>query len=366
MIKDTDHDVFRFTNRSGAPASGIVAWFDRELGEVVSVRVGWLGSPDRVRRHVEGNVLTVEWPDEIVSENQFIDLHVRVASGHPRPIAREWIECRADRSAVWNLTDPIPFEGPPTWVRLDEDEPTLQSPGRIKRYRRFFDEFEINTNVDLYALDDFRTYTDRVDDHERNYRAAAVRNALLDLDARLRARLGAKPQPLRLAGGHVEHLAMLQLRVIEGHFRNGAGDFDSDDFEAAVEAFANGELMRRSLPLNCEPDGHRFFFFAEYAFLALESGAGPAERWKEIVPAWVRSTEVFRITYGPGLETGTLAPTFGSYGPSERPDDWFVPADGLQRIREEFAAERQAPSFSLSDAFTKRAHRTFAGEITRS
>lgn len=95
----------------------------------------------------------------------------------------------------------------------------------------------------------------------------------------------------------IERLAAAQLALFElqDQFVDKNG-LDYDCIQKCFEMFANGEL--RTGPGKREPNGAFFFFFAEFATLAIDHGNKPGV-WKKLLETFVKCQEIFIEVYPP-------------------------------------------------------------------
>lgn len=139
-----------------------------------------------------------------------------------------------------------------------------------------------------------------------------------------RARGEALPRDGEALARDVRHLSDLLLRAVAGHLGPIDRDETAVEVAEAFEAFAAGELLLRGrgpegpIRLGGEPDSAFFFFWGEFAALALELEVdGPT--WERWLPALVGAQEVFLTAYRPpNRHDGAgraCAPVFGDYGP---------------------------------------------------
>ncbi len=111
----------------------------------------------------------------------------------------------------------------------------------------------------------------------------------------------------------VSHLSSMQMEIIREHYGDKNNDLVIHQIEYAFEKFANRDL-RINLPEfqgAGEPNGAQFFFFAEFAFLALEH---EIEEWRPLLNLLVRILEIFLYTYPP-----EESPIFNGYSSDRRP-----------------------------------------------
>ena len=96
----------------------------------------------------------------------------------------------------------------------------------------------------------------------------------------------------------------LQVEIFRRHFGDLCLRAGRRRFGAAFECFANGALQvpdgESPLPgyINCEPDSAFYYFFAEFAFMALEVGT-KKRTWKHALNALVRTQEIYATAYRP-------------------------------------------------------------------
>lgn len=86
------------------------------------------------------------------------------------------------------------------------------------------------------------------------------------------------------------------MALFYAHFEKPDGSLDYDCIQTCFVSFANGEL-RGPATIN-EPNGPFFFYFAEFAFLAIEEGHH-VDEWSKILRSYVKSQEVFLAVYPP-------------------------------------------------------------------
>ena len=190
---------------------------------------------------------------------------------------------------------------------------------RTTAAHRFFIEFDRQTHFKLYPFTGITS-------EEIALRNDAIREIMIDLRLRFEERHRKHVAGLVAEDSHPEHglspnhrgflqyVSSIQRRVIEGHFGAGAA-FDVDGMENAFEQFANGQL-RIHLPSGaciCQPSSGYYYFFAEFAMLALEENVD-SDLWERVVNVMVRSQEMFADVYGPRLPAPSDT-TYASYGP---------------------------------------------------
>lgn len=89
--------------------------------------------------------------------------------------------------------------------------------------------------------------------------------------------------------------------------------FDHPGFEEAYEMFANGDLRLQldNLAWTTQPSSGYYFFFAEFALLAIELGID-AGRWRRLSRALIRTQPVFSRVYKPGAGENLVFETYRS------------------------------------------------------
>jgi hypothetical protein len=109
-------------------------------------------------------------------------------------------------------------------------------------------------------------------------------------------------------------LSTSQLDLYREYLGDGVGGIDFARFQGCFEQFANGEL-RSSQTANQrkgigEPNGGFFFFFAEFAFLAIDSGLDSAD-WTQALRVFLLCQELFMHVYrpAPALSAAPAVPT---------------------------------------------------------
>ncbi len=250
-------------------------------------------------------------------------------------------------------TDPDAYLVPPNKTPLnlvmkaedyyDEVENTLTSvPQDIKgtkatRYRKYFAELNRETHEALLGVREQRGETVPNLDERRKAVDWLVRQGVLERRVKLRAdglkQTGSCPQAEPV--DPVNHpsirlMSDVQLQVIANYFGDVVVDAKARaDFQEAYEMFANGDL-RYQLATGAwttQPSCGFYFFFAEFALLAIDIGASPKE-WRQLAPSLVRTQPIFARVYRPANPDtanfdsyrGCNYSTMRIFTPSERQD----------------------------------------------
>ena len=90
-------------------------------------------------------------------------------------------------------------------------------------------------------------------------------------------------------------LSKYQMALFTAHFRKG-GKLDFDCIQTCFARFANGELRQGDRAR--EPNGPFFFYFAEFALLAVDAKVD-AKDWTEIARTCIKVIEIFCEVYPP-------------------------------------------------------------------
>ena len=119
-------------------------------------------------------------------------------------------------------------------------------------------------------------------------------------------------------------LSDLQLGFVREYFGLAGGDVDVPAFGNAFMKFANGSLRYQlpNLAWAIQPSSGYFFFFAEFAFLAIDSGCDP-NLWRRLAPYLVRAQHAFASAYRPRDPQNATISSYGScdYGSDKALDD---------------------------------------------
>lgn len=290
---------------------------DPNLGEIV---VRWLGRPDQVVMAVRDAALDILWPLEYVAPGSFIRLQLSEAVSASRAPARPtWLSNAEVRYELIQIPHAQEFENehaivesepPPGESQYVEGAPpptammtkSLGMPKAFRdpevlRHQMFFRDLEANTLPDFFA----HLLGPIGGGVESALRIAALQRMLKRFDGSLRYRLGIGVKVAHeFDEADTRHFADLLRKVIERHFcLDGDPSWvDWADFDHAVERFANGHLHDATGGwMDCEPEGARYFFFAEFAIACLECGINVAF-WTRALASFVRTQEVFTVTYG--------------------------------------------------------------------
>lgn len=107
-----------------------------------------------------------------------------------------------------------------------------------------------------------------------------------------------------IASGAVARLSKLQLDIMKDHFKNG-DDVDFDDFQLAVEMFANGELRMPGQLGEREMNTMTMWFYWKcFAIIAGDNNIDKAA-WDNILHSLEKGKEIYRRVYpAPSGSTG--------------------------------------------------------------
>jgi hypothetical protein len=152
----------------------------------------------------------------------------------------------------------------------------------------------------------------------------------------------------------VPYLSTFQLDLIRRCLPAADGGIDYDDFSAAFEMFANGELRVDDphMPGPSESNNGNNFSFAEFGFLAIDLGVD-AEAWANLLNPLVRMQQIFTTVYrpdGPG-PYGFCDYASANWSPAKQVDEAFK-----QRLRDEYAGLSVA---ELEQKAARNAHTAF-------
>lgn len=126
----------------------------------------------------------------------------------------------------------------------------------------------------------------------------------------------AQPGGTRPPDQHIREISALQLNIYGQHFTR-TGTLDRDAVWGAFARFANGELRcERKLwkVWDAAPMGAFFFSFAEFGFLACETGVD-TEAWKLLLAPLVAAQRVYIQAYRPDA-IAARSLRFNDYGPN--------------------------------------------------
>ena len=200
-------------------------------------------------------------------------------------------------------------------------ETVLEDPLRLFEARREAIERTVDPEVKKYQLFywhyDHETHPRLISDNpdipeeEKIRRRSIIVQTAPVLSRRVieRARIagtGGTPDPGELPQvsdpSWVEYLSELQLDIMRQYLPDGYQEIDVTAFREAFEMFTNGELRVEVVDgvWNSEPDSAFEFSFAEFAFVAIESGVD-VDEWSSLLNALVMSQEIFARVYKPDL-----------------------------------------------------------------
>lgn len=233
-----------------------------------------------------------------------------------------------------------------TWWNMSPAEATAgrdaaveqTAPGKLKTYRRFLWEYDRHSHPLL--IDD----NPDIPDDEKPRRKYFVAHVFPVLAPRIleRARLyglGGSPGfgdlPTPEDERAVPYLSTFQLDLIRRCLPAADGGIDYGAFGEAFEMFANGELRVDDphMPGPSESNNGNNFSFAEFGFLAIESGID-VEEWARLLNPLVRMQQIFTTVYrpdGPG-PYGFCDYASANWSPDKQVDEAFK-----QRLRAEHA-----------------------------
>lgn len=166
----------------------------------------------------------------------------------------------------------------------------------------------------------------------------------------------------------LEELSTLQLDLVRKHFSQtakcgGPRWIDVEAFDCAFIAFAAGQLWSEGSNLwYSKPDTAFFFFFAEFAFAAIELCKDDAE-WKSLLPSLVSGQSVFASVFEPYCNFKDLhlqAPSgslqFGSY---HAHPPWLERVSEALANRRRFDPTQQTPIAVLETLHLLNAYEAF-------
>ncbi len=204
-----------------------------------------------------------------------------------------------------------------------------------KRARRYFARIEATFDTHHVPYSDVR-----VPGTSRHEWISAILELMAVLSERLRRRAWG-------AGGALPALTLGQRRTVRLTARLlrsiASASFDAfDDWRAAMERYANGELRyayavaRHDGPderyVACEPDSSFHALWAEFALLALEIDADAAH-FRAALPTLVATMQIYGAVYANHAATTPALGARGRYDAARR----LAPAK-QRRVREEYAA----------------------------
>lgn len=202
-----------------------------------------------------------------------------------------------------------------------ETEPVPDSPSRSRRVAvsvrattlppavcscpAFFEEYDLR----FHPSDEFGVRSGRriKDPREQDQRVDDVVKVVEVLRSRLRTRcqdaLAGRVSPSLPESNpdtvsRAARLSKAQLELFRHCFPDGAGGVNLVAFRHCFERFANGDFGLRTPPRHGlrEPDSSAYFFFAEFAFLCIDSGIDAAA-WRPLLNVFVQTQEIFMHVY---------------------------------------------------------------------
>jgi hypothetical protein len=178
------------------------------------------------------------------------------------------------------------------------------------RYRKYFATLNLRTHPDLIeTLPDAELPRAMKDDRNQwiGWLVAILHDRVVN---RARAYVKSPDVPWKDTVGagieRITELSRIQLQVADEWFGG-----DATPFREAFEMFANGALRLQlpNLAWTTQPSSGYFFYFAEFALLAMDQDVDAA-RWGQLAPTLVRAQHVFARVYPPAKPNEA---TFSSY-----------------------------------------------------
>jgi len=178
-------------------------------------------------------------------------------------------------------------------------------PGRRRRYARYFAELNAASHSHLV---DAMNARDLIVGGSQELRKRSTAETKVRLNNRIVGR--ARKEPLEPPSDYirpfVEHLSRLQLSLIDKYFSTKYGQIDVEDYQEASELFANGDLRTR-LPsyFYCvQPSSGYYFYFGEFALLAIDCNVPESHLWRRLAASLIRSQILFMRAYAPKSKGG--------------------------------------------------------------
>jgi hypothetical protein len=202
--------------------------------------------------------------------------------------------------------------GPPEYQAALDAELGSAPNTPATRYRRYF--AELNRQTQPLLVDALNLGLSAAQTTGRKLNVDRAKSLLTSrVQERAKSLAVTTPPANSLIVPVIQDLSTLQLQIIDDHFLRG-GILHLDEFNDAFEMFANGEL-RLQLPTwnwTTQPSSGYYFFFAEFALLAIDMTID-AVRWAQLAPPLVRTQHIFARVYKPADPNPGLA----SYGPCD-------------------------------------------------
>lgn len=243
-------------------------------------------------------------------------------------------------------------------------EPTL----KVQAYREFF------ATLDQLTLPSLIAVTNKTTDGEKLWTPIHIEAAGNHLETRLQSMAvdydkggqNTPPETTKYFSSDgqkqpIQYLSDLQIGLAKDRFKTAGGDFDLDAFEEAFEMFANGEL-RLELPQGVwttQPSSGYFFYFAEFAFLAmLELDQASKDSWGKVLNVLVRTQRIYARVYA-GKTIADAVPE--SYGGCDYDPTRVYTWSEREALRADFAG---LSTHDLRLAMGAQTVKTFPGLLT--